>query len=223
LGKVIFDVETVGQNFETLDEISQEYFLKFAETEEEKEEAKNSLSFYPVTAQIITIGMLEVETDKGFVFFQNGDGPKEKFMEGEVTYISMNEKEILQNFWALIKKCSHFITFNGRTFDCPFVMIRSAINRVTPSRNLMPYRYAHDQHIDLSDQLTFYDAMRRKFSLHMWCHAFGIKSPKEEGITGLQVKSLFQDKRYQDIARYCYRDIQSTKELYLYWEKYLKF
>jgi len=60
LGKVIFDVETVGQNFETLDEISQEYFLKFAETEEEKEEAKNSLSFYPVTAQIITIGMLEV-------------------------------------------------------------------------------------------------------------------------------------------------------------------
>ncbi len=221
--KIVFDIETVGQDFELLDETSKEYFLKFAETEEKKEEAKNSLSFFPVTAQIITIGMLEVETNKGFVYYQNAGGKAEKFTEGDVVFISGSEKEVLSNFWAQLKNYQQFITFNGRTFDCPFVMLRSAINSIRTTRNLMPYRYAHAEHVDLSDQLTFYDAMRRKFSLHMWCNAFNIKSPKEEGMTGLQVKDFYKAGRHQDIARYCARDIHATKELFKYWEKYLKF
>ncbi|MFA5059868.1 MAG: ribonuclease H-like domain-containing protein [Candidatus Omnitrophota bacterium] len=223
MSKVIFDVETVGQDFETLDDTSKEYFLKFAETDEKKEEAKNSLSFYPLTAQIVTIAMLDAETQKGFVYFQNKTGKPEKFVEGETLYLAGTEQDILNNFWVQIRKYTHFITFNGRVFDCPFVMLRSAINGIRAGKNLMPYRYSHTEHIDLSDQLTFYDAMRRKFSLHMWCQAFGVKSPKEEGITGLQVKDLFKEGRYHDIARYCFRDVQATKELYQYWEKNLRF
>lgn len=220
--KIVFDIETVGQDFEALDEASKEYFLKFAETEEEKEEARNSLNFYPLTAQVVAIAMLEVETGKGFVYYQNG-GKIEKFEEGETVYIAGNEREILMNFWNQVKKSTSFVTFSGRIFDCPFLMLRSAINRIRPTRNLMPYRYSFAEHVDLADQLTFYDAMRRKFSLHMWCNAFGIKSPKEEGITGLQVKELFKETRYKDIARYCMGDVVATKELYTYWEKYLKF
>ncbi|MFH1360430.1 MAG: ribonuclease H-like domain-containing protein [Candidatus Omnitrophota bacterium] len=220
---IIFDVETVGQDFELLDETSKEYFLKYAETDQKKDEAKNSLAFYPLTAQIITIGMLEADTRKGFVYYQNGQAKPEKFTEGEVVYISGSEREILTNFWSQMKQYAQFITFNGRTFDCPFIMIRSAIQNIKASKNLMPYRYGHNMHVDLADQLTFYDAMRRKFSLHMWCKAFGIKSPKDEGITGLQVKDFYREGRYKDIARYCLRDIEATKKLYLYWDKYIKF
>jgi predicted PolB exonuclease-like 3'-5' exonuclease len=86
----------------------------------------------------------------------------------------------------------------------------------------MPNRY-NGAHIDLLDQLTFYGASRRKFSLDMWCKTFGIKSPKEEGITGYDIKNLFTDKRYLDIARYCLGDIKATKELFGYWENYIKF
>ena len=39
-------------------------------------------------------------------------------------------------------------------FDCPFLMMRSAILGVKPTRNLMPNRY-YMTHIDLLDQLTF--------------------------------------------------------------------
>ena len=56
----------------------------------------------------------------------------------------------------------------------------------------------------------------------MWCKTFGIKSPKE-GITGYDVKNLFADKRYLDIARYCLGDVRATKELFGYWENYIKF
>ena len=55
----------------------------------------------------------------------------------------------------------------------------------------------------------------------MWCKALGIKSPKEEGITGLEIGSLFKDKRYMEIAEYCLRDLEATRALYLIWEKYI--
>jgi hypothetical protein len=219
--KIVFDIETVGKDFGLLDEASQEYFLRFAGTEQEVEDAKNSLSFYPVTAEVVAVGMLEVESGKGCVFFQ--DTEKKKFQEGDVTFVTGDEKQILQDFWGEMKKYPQFVTFSGRIFDCPFLMLRSAMNHIPISRNLMPYRYSHAQHVDLADQLTFYDAVRRKFSLDMWCKAFGIRSPKQDGVTGLDVRNLFKEGRYEDIARYCLRDVQATKELYQYWEKYLRF
>ncbi len=221
MSRIVFDIETFGQDFDSLDEKSQEYFLRFAKTDQDIEDAKNSLSFYPVTAQIVTIGMLDVDSNKSFVFYQN-EGAPEKIQEDNVTYISGNEKEILEHFWQLIDKASVFVTFNGRAFDCPFIMIRSAVNSVKATKNLVPYRYGKGPHVDLMDQLTFYDAMRRKFSLDMWCKAFGIKSPKEEGVTGLQVKDLFKEGKHMDIAQYCARDLLATKELYIYWDKYIK-
>ncbi len=222
MARIVFDIETVGEDFEVLDDTSKEYFLKFAENDAEKEEAKNSLSFYPVTAQIVAIGMIEVETERGFVFFQNGKNPAEKFKEGPIQFISGTEKEIISYFWQQLKEYSHFITFNGRVFDCPFIMIRSAVNQVRSVKNLCPYRYNAAPHVDLADQLSFYDALRRKFSLHMWCRAFGIESPKINGMTGLQVKDYYKEGRYVDIARYCLGDIQATKKLFEYWDKYLK-
>lgn len=220
---VVFDIETVGDDFELLDDASKEFFLKNAETKEEIVEAKESLNFSPLTAQIVAIGMLDVETDKGVVYFQNGDSQYEKFVEGDITYISANEKEILNLFWNQISRYNQFITFNGRTFDCPFLMIRSAIHQIKATKNLVPYRYSVTPHVDLADQLSFYDALRRKFSLHMWCRAFNIASPKEEGISGADVKGLYKKGKYTDIARYCMRDIQATKKLFFYWDKYLKF
>lgn len=222
MAKVVFDVETVGCDFETLDDTSKEYFLKFAKTPEDVEEAKNSLNFYPLTAEIVAIGMLEVETEQGIVYFQNGSQQKERFVEGTITYIAGQEKEMLHYFWTQLNRYDQFITFNGRAFDGPFLMIRSAMHGIRALKNLVPYRYATSAHIDLADQLSFYDAVRRKFGLHMWCQAFGIESPKEEGITGLQVKDFFKQGRCHEIARYCMRDIKATKELYSYWEKYLK-
>ena len=100
-------------------------------------------------------------------------------------------------------------------------MARSALLRVKPSRNLMGNRYAVNDHCDLLDQLTFYSAMR-KFSLDFYCKAFGIKSPKESGVTGLDVGRLFGEKKYREIAEYCLGDVKATAELYKKWAEYLQ-
>lgn len=222
MSRIILDIETAGKDFESLDSATQEYLLRYAETEDEKEEIKDRLSFYPLTGEIVTIGLLDPDTQKGRIFFQNMGDPLLPFEEDSILFETGTEKEILIKFWDVIRNFDQLITFNGRGFDCPFILIRSALYRIKPKKELMPSRY-NDSHIDLLDQLTFYGALRRKFSLDMWCRAFGIKSPKESGISGDEVKELFKAGRYLDIAKYCVGDLRATKELLFYWENYIKF
>ena len=220
--KVVIDIETIGKDFDSLDEMSKEYLLKYAETDEEIQEARDGLAFSPVTGEIVAIGMLNPDTNKGMVFFQSPDRLPESFEENNIQFVSDTEKGILQKFWETVKHYDQIITFNGRGFDAPFIMLRSAMLKIPPTKDLMPNRYSSSSHIDLLDQLTFFGSVRRKFSLHMWCKAFGVKSPKEDGVTGLEVKNLFQKGKYIEIARYCIGDLYATKELFEYWDKYVK-
>ena len=222
MNKIVFDIETVGDDFDSYDVETQEILLKRAKTDEEKQEIKDGLGLSPVSGKIVAIAMVDVSSDEGVVFFQSTDGTQGRFREGNGEYIVCSEKEILENFWDKISDCSQFITYNGRGFDCPYIMMRSASLKVKPTKDLMPYRYAATAHVDLYDQRTCYGAMRRHFSLHMVSQAFGIKSPKEEGISGAMVGDLFQAQRTTDIARYCLRDVRATKQVFLRWEKYIK-
>ena len=221
MSKIIFDIETVGKDFETLEEPVKEYMLRWAGTEDEKQEVKESLSFYPLTGEIVTIGMFDPDKSRGVVYFQNNSDPVLPFEEDGIRYETGTEDEIIRKFWDVIKNYNQFITFNGRGFDCPFIMIRSAVHSIKPLRDLMPNRYG-DVHIDLFDQLTFYGASRRKFSLDMWCRTFNIKSPKADGITGCEVKDLYKTGCHIDIAKYCAGDIRATAQLLNIWESYIK-
>lgn len=224
LKSVIVDIETAGRDFDSLDELSKEFLLKYADTKEKEKEAKEGLSFYPLTGQVVAVGMVEADSDKSFILYQNPPLKGKALKEKETEFIAIqNEKELLENFWKKLEDYQQVVTFNGRAFDCPYLMIRSAINKIRPSRNLMPNRYSSDMHIDLLDRLTFFNSMRRHFSLHMWCKAFSIASPKEGEVIGYQVKDLFKSGEFLKIAYYCLDDIIATKKLFIYWEKYLSF
>ncbi len=223
MSTVVFDIETAGRDFSALDAVTQEYLLKFADTPEKQEMVKAGTSFYPQTAQIVAIGMMDVKTREGAVYYQEqaeGRGAEQK--DG-VRYVPCSEKGILERFWKQLARYDSFVTFNGRMFDCPFVMVRSCVHRLRARKNLVPYRFNHSIHVDLADQLTFYDAMRRRFPLHVWCRTFGIESPKADGMNGSLVKECFERGEGREIAEYCRQDLIATRELYLIWEQYLKF
>ena len=132
---------------------------------------------------------------------------------------------MLEDFWKGAKSYDTFVTFNGRSFDAPFLMHRSIAQEVVPSVNLMEGRYLYQQktirHVDLQDQLTFYGAMMRKPSLHLFCRAYGIESPKVAGVSGDDVAELFMQKKFRDIALYNARDVAATTKLYEKWLNYL--
>jgi hypothetical protein len=219
MSKVIFDVEAAG-DFENLDKESQDYLLKYAEDDKEKEEVKQSVSLWPFCGQIVAISMLNPESDKGKVYFQAPAGKTDDFSEDGVDFEASTEKKILEKFWQNIKNYHQFITFNGRGFDCPYLMLRSAVLKVRPTRNLMPPRFSADWHIDLLDQLTFYGAFR-KFTLDFYCRSLGIISPKKDGLSGEKVSQYFKDEKYLEIARYCLADTRATAQLYSQWLEYI--
>jgi hypothetical protein len=220
MSSVIFDIETLALPFESFDEVQQEYLMKFADTDEKREAEMQKLNLTPLTAQIIAIAMVNPETMGGKVFFQSNTKEQYSSDDNKVEFISGDEKDILTNFWNTILHYKRYITFNGRTFDNPFVMLRSALNDVKPTRNIMPYRYDASEHCDLLDQLTFYGAMR-KFNLDFYCKAFGIKSPKSEGITGLDLGPLYREGKFRQIAEYCLGDVIATAQLFNRWNEFL--
>jgi DNA polymerase elongation subunit (family B) len=220
MSAVVFDIETLGFPVEHFDDAQRAYLLKGADEEEKVEAEIQKFSLSALTAQIIAIGMVNPETMAGQVLYQAGGDERFLSEDGAVEFIAGDEKAILKAFWTAVKRYDRFITFNGRGFDCPFIMLRSAIQGITPSRNLVPYRYDAKIHCDLLDQLTFYGAVR-KYNLDFYCKAFGIKSPKSGGITGSDLGPMFREGRFREIARYCLGDIVATAELYRRWETYL--
>ncbi len=218
--RVVFDIETLGYPLEQFDEVQQEYLLKFADTDEKREAEIQKLSLHALTARIIVIGMLNPDTRAGKVFYHSNVAEQFSSDDGKVEFISGDEKQLLKNFWETIEHYDQIITFNGRSFDCPFIMIRSGILGIKATRNLIPYRYESAKHCDLLEQLTFYGGTR-KFNLDFYCKAFGIKSPKSEGITGLDLGPLFQQGKFREIAKYCLGDIQATGELFKRWDEFM--
>ncbi len=231
--KLVFDIETIGADFDSLDKITRESLTRWIEKESSSEteyegalnELKNGLGFSPLTGEIVVIGVLDCGKNQGVIYFQAPGDEIKEFSENEIIFKQATEKEMLEKFWQGAKEYDEFIGFNSRGFDAPFLMARSAIHGIKPTRNLMEGRYLYQQrdakHTDLQDQLTFYGAVRKKGNLHLWSRAFGIKSPKEEGITGDDVGKLFKEKKFLEIARYNAGDLRATKELYEKWSKYL--
>lgn len=233
---LVFDIETIGEDYDTLDETTQEVLTRWIKKESANEqeykvalaELKDGLGFSPLTGEIVAIGVLDSAKNKGVVYFQSPDEQCEEFEEDNIVFKPMTEAEMLRSFWEGAIQYDEFVTFNGRSFDVPFMMVRSAIHEIKPSKDLMSNRYLSSQrfgatHIDLLDLLTFYGAVRKKGNLHLWTRAFGIESPKAEGVTGDDVSALFREKRYKDIARYNVRDIRATNELYKKWKEYFRF
>ncbi len=231
---LVFDIETVGEAWDTLDETTQHnlswYLRESSHTDEEFEyemkELKEGMGLSPLTGFIVAIGVYDTEREKGAVYFSAPDTQVKASEENGIKYEPMSEKEMLEQFWKVAAVCNEFVSFNGRGFDAPFLAIRSMVRGVVPSKDLLSNRYISMQrgcvHVDLMDQLTFYGAARFRKSLHLFCRALGIESPKAGGTTGDDVAMLYAERKYQDIARYNAGDLFATAALYKRWQETLR-
>jgi 3'-5' exonuclease len=232
MASLIFGIETIGEKWESLDgytqsELSRSVLKPSVSKAEEQvllSDLKSSLSFSPLTGSIVAIGLYDCDRKQGAIYYSGeekvGDVPYGNYILKERT-----EKEMLEDFWEGATSYDTFVSFNGRRFDVPFLIHRSVIHGIHPSCDLMERRYLYQQknlrHIDLLDQLSFYGAMTRKGSLHLYCRAYGIKSPKTLSVNGGEIASLFTQKKFKTIAQYAADDITATAALYEKWLSYL--
>src|SRR5690606_37281814 len=104
------------------------------------------------------------------------------------------------------------ISYNGRSFDGPYLMIRSAMLGVAPTRNLVPYRYSFKEHCDLAEVLTFHRS-RPMDRFDFCCRQFGSASPKTS-LKGSEVARAYREGRLSEIARYALSAARAPAELY---------
>ncbi|MCO6465005.1 MAG: ribonuclease H-like domain-containing protein [Bradyrhizobiaceae bacterium] len=237
---LVFDIETVGLPFESFDEAQQEYLLRYTQTEEEQQRKIAELALSPLTGRIVTIGMRMMThhatgwSHKDVAYMLDPDMADDagvvegKLPSGATSYAS-SERTMLENFWKLLAANTgiQLISFNGRGFDAPWLMLRSAVLGIRPTRNLMDgTKFSYANHVDLLDKLTFYNrsssGATRSFNFDFFAKAFGITSPKAEGVDGSKVSDLFAAGNYADIAEYCLRDVRATWELYQKWDQLLR-
>jgi DNA polymerase elongation subunit (family B) len=241
MARLVFDIETSALPLENFDEARLEYLFREAERQPDdvakalkRSEIQQQFNLWPFTAQVVCIAMVNADTGRGQVLFQSDDFEEEGGGGGGggsgagVEFApQMDESELLTAFWDVARRYDSIVTFNGRGFDVPFLYLRSALLNVPISRkDWLGYRFQTEPHCDLAEQFTFYnvsgkDGAARRFNLDFYCRAFGIPSPKAEGITGRDVNDLLAEGRHRDIAEYCLRDVKATAELYRIWKERL--
>lgn len=232
---LVFDIETSALPLEGFDEAQQEYLFreagKLAEEaarQARRAEIQQQFNLWPFTAKVVCIAMLNAETSRGQVLFTAADHEPDTEEAGPVEFVPcLDEVELLTAFWDVARHYETVVTFNGRGFDVPFIYLRSALLNVPISRkDWLGYRFQTEPHCDLAEQFTFYgvsgrEGAARRFNLDFYCKAFGIESPKSQGVTGLDVNRLLAEGRQRQIAEYCLRDVQATVLLFHLWKERL--
>jgi hypothetical protein len=108
------------------------------------------------------------------------------------------------------------VTWNGRGFDLPVLMLRSLRYGVSAPwyyrKAGYRYRYSTEKHIDLCDVLADHGATRMT-SLHGAARLIGL--PGKEGVDGSQVEALYRTGQIEALRGYCLSDVAQTAFLFL--------
>ena len=218
--ELVLDIKTIKKNLDQdFTAYQKEYLTQYDEGESRFE---NKMALYPQTGQIISIGAKNIVNGRGFVIFDAQNQFKENFQDDNrnlTLYGSQNEKEILTVFWNLIASMqkggfdlNRLITFNGKSFDVPFILYRSAVQQVKITHSLGVKSPGHF-HIDLLEEVSFMRKIR-KFNLDIIAHSLGVASHRSEDYNNEAVNIWYEEQSFDEIAFYSYDDVELIEKVF---------
>jgi predicted PolB exonuclease-like 3'-5' exonuclease len=183
----------------------------------EDQEAKTGSGFLPIAFhQVVAISAVIADDFGAF--------RRVSSMEGE------NEEALIRAFLQFIDRHNpKLVSFNGRSFDMPMLMVRAlAYNLTCPAyfdtdnRELNKSKWEHYRarfsdrfHVDLMDHMSDFGAARGLKLDHVCAHA-GL--PGKYDVSGDQVMTLYFASEIEKIKTYCESDVLNTYWLYLKYE-----
>jgi hypothetical protein len=132
------------------------------------------------------------------------------------------ERLLLAQFTQLVggKVAPLLVTWNGRAFDLPVLMLRSLRHGLPQPWYYrgkdVRYRYSEAGHCDLADAMGDYGASR-SLGLDGMARLIGLPG-KFGDIGGADVAAAFAAGRHEDIASYCMADAVQKAFLFLRWQ-----
>jgi hypothetical protein len=124
--------------------------------------------------------------------------------------ISGDESQILGGFWEVAKDVDLFIGHNLLDFDLKFIMKRSIVHRVKPTKELNFARYRNNP---IYDTMHEWERWSGRIKLDELAKVFGFESSKGE-LDGSKVYDYYKEGRLEEIYRYCRADVELTRKIY---------
>jgi len=169
------------------------------------------------------------------VTFDAGQTPKYQFSRcytdcrwaRDEAGLDAEERRLLSDFGAaMAEPGTHLVTWNGRTFDLPVIVMRSFRHRIPCAwyygNKDVRYRYSVEGHCDLMDFLSDFGAVR-PMKLHDAACLWGL--PGKTDMHGSQISDIYEstvrDSKLDmavlqaSVARYCLQDSIQTALLFI--------
>jgi hypothetical protein len=125
----------------------------------------------------------------------------------------MTEPELLRSFWHLADAAELVVSFNGRGFDVPYLVIRSLIHQIPARVDLLSSPYSLRPHLDLFRLIGHGRGGLGSTSLDVVCWALGIESPKG-AMDGSRVAPAYARGEIESIATYNAADVRATTAVF---------
>jgi 3'-5' exonuclease len=234
MSTLIYCIKTVGQAWDDLSDATKESLVGWLEPPTPDDEASHlryeaisqGLGYSPFTGQIVALAIYDIVRATGVVYYDGvGDGvrtERENFIYKERT-----EATLLSEFWEGVRSYDVFVSYNGRRFAAPYLLHRSAIHSLRPSRNLLEGRYPQQQlscrHVDLQDEFSFYGALSHRPSLQVAGEAYGVIPPGRIMLTLAATEDLYDNGQYSAIAEAAAKEVMAIAALYERWQQHLNF
>lgn len=151
---------------------------------------------YPYTARIVALGWCD-----------EGEGVEHV----DICPTEAAETRVLKEFVPRLTENGRLVpivTFNGRRFDLPLLMVRCRLLGV-PCPNLDIRKY-YSSNPDVLDKLTFFGELEPR-SLTWFAQRFGL--PTDDAFTGALVPELIEDGNWDAIKAHCASDVRLTRLL----------
>ncbi len=125
-----------------------------------------------------------------------------------------DEQIILGEFWQFLRGFDTnrdlIIGHNIMDFDLPFIVQRSIIKNVRPS---VDFYFGKYRSAPVFDTMRVWDCWKwgNSTSLKKLAYALGLECPKTDDIDGSKIYDAFLEGRFEEIYRYCMRDVKTTR------------
>ncbi len=161
--------------------------------------------------RILCIGYSEQNKD-GFITNHGCFGWRE-----EPRNFESDERIILAEFWQFLRGFDTsrdlIIGHNIIDFDLPFIVQRSIIKDVRPT---VDFYFGKYRKTPIFDTMRVWDCWKwgNSTSLKKLAYALGLECPKNGGIDGANLYDAFCAGRFEEIYKYCMRDVKTTRNVW---------
>ena len=126
--------------------------------------------------------------------------------EEQCTWVSKDEKLLLEKFWAFLSKHDQYrlLGFNSSSFDIPFVNVRSLVHGI-------PTQDVRGKNLDIRYILNYGKSGKGKLIDYTELLGLGTKT---KSVDGSKVPKLYEQGRLTEIENYLHQDVKITFGLY---------